>query len=375
MELLLLMTYAAICLAVFRVFRIPLTKWTVPTAVLGGAVLIAALVLTMNYNHPFTRKVKQIYVVTPLVSQVRGRVTNVLVEPNVIVPRGYPLFELEDIPFRARVEELEAQLANTSQEVAGLVDTVTEARAQLARAEANRDQVAQSLQRYLAAPEAFSRQRIDVERERYSAARSEVDAATAALKRAEEQLSGSVDGEDPAIAAIQAQLKDARFDLENAVIRAPAQGYVTQLAVEPGVMAVPLPLVPLANFVHLQSGRLVAAFRQASLLRIEEGFEAELAFSSLPGKVFGARVKKVLPVIAEGQFQPGGQLAGGWAFAEMDGAAMVELELDDPSVLATLPLGMSAQAAVYSEHFGNLSLLRKILLRMLSWQHYLFLDH
>ncbi len=36
METLMLLTYAALCIVVFKVFRIPLNKWTVPTAVLGG---------------------------------------------------------------------------------------------------------------------------------------------------------------------------------------------------------------------------------------------------------------------------------------------------------------------------------------------------
>lgn len=36
MDLLLILTYAAICIVIFKVFKIPLTKWTVPTAVLGG---------------------------------------------------------------------------------------------------------------------------------------------------------------------------------------------------------------------------------------------------------------------------------------------------------------------------------------------------
>ena len=36
METLMLLTYAALCIVVFKVFRIPLNKWTVPTAVLGA---------------------------------------------------------------------------------------------------------------------------------------------------------------------------------------------------------------------------------------------------------------------------------------------------------------------------------------------------
>ena len=40
MDLLLILTYTSICVVIFKVFNIPLTKWTVPTAVLGGVILI-----------------------------------------------------------------------------------------------------------------------------------------------------------------------------------------------------------------------------------------------------------------------------------------------------------------------------------------------
>ncbi len=40
-----------------------------------------------------------------------------------------------------------------------------------------------------------------------------------------------------------------------------------------------------------------------------------------------------------------------------------------------LPDGVSAQAAVYTGHFEHVSVMRKVLLRMTSWLHYLYLDH
>ena len=40
MEMLLILTYGAICLFIFKVFRVPVNKWTVPSAVLGGVVAI-----------------------------------------------------------------------------------------------------------------------------------------------------------------------------------------------------------------------------------------------------------------------------------------------------------------------------------------------
>ena len=45
MDFLLIATYTAICVAIFKIFRIPLNKWTVPTAVLGGVVLIGTLMM------------------------------------------------------------------------------------------------------------------------------------------------------------------------------------------------------------------------------------------------------------------------------------------------------------------------------------------
>ena len=40
MDLLLILTYGALCYAAFKFFDIPLNKWTVPTAVLGGVFMI-----------------------------------------------------------------------------------------------------------------------------------------------------------------------------------------------------------------------------------------------------------------------------------------------------------------------------------------------
>ncbi len=82
METLLVLTYTAFCVAIFKVFKIPLNKWTVPTAVLGGGVaLVGSMVLVMNYNHPFTHIGGQIFNTTPIVSSVRG---GKVVEVNVV---------------------------------------------------------------------------------------------------------------------------------------------------------------------------------------------------------------------------------------------------------------------------------------------------
>lgn len=95
MDLLLILTYAALCIAIFKIFNIPLNKWTVPTAVLGGVVLVGTLVLLMNYNHPFTQLGNQVFPTTPIVSGVRGRVVEVPVQANQPLKTGDILFKID----------------------------------------------------------------------------------------------------------------------------------------------------------------------------------------------------------------------------------------------------------------------------------------
>lgn len=54
MELLLISGYTAICIAIFTMLRIPLNRWTVPTASVGGLVLTFALIQLLNYYHPYS---------------------------------------------------------------------------------------------------------------------------------------------------------------------------------------------------------------------------------------------------------------------------------------------------------------------------------
>ena len=131
-------------------------------------------------------------------------------------------------------------------------------------------------------------------------------------------------------------------------MRAPTDGYVTQLALRPGMMAVPLPLKPVMTFVHDEERYFIAAFRQNSLQRLKPGYAAEFLFRGLPGKVFAGEVVEVLPAISEAEVQQGGQL-GGTAFFARQGRTLVKLRITDDMSGFVLPDGVSAEVAVYSD--------------------------
>ncbi|ARV74937.1 HlyD family secretion protein [Vibrio campbellii] len=376
MDLLLVLTYAALCIAIFKIFNIPLNKWTVPTALLGGVVLVGTLILLMNYNHPFTQIGNQVFSTTPVVSGVRGRVIEVPVQPNQPLQKGDVLFRIDPIPYQAEVDKLRARVKEASQGALGLESSVQEAEAAVIKALAERDKAQREFDRYQRGFDrgAFTEQQLDTRRQAFKAAQAALEVAQSKQKQAQIALDSEVGGENTQVASLLAELRKAEFNLEQTVVTAPTDGYVTQLALRPGVMAVPLPLAPVMTFVHTEDKLYTAAFRQNSLQRLEAGFEAEFMFRALPGKVFKGQVVDVLPAIGESQFQARGSLLGTEAL-RTSGRVLVTLKITDDLEEYHLPMGTAVEVAVYSDSFTHVSIMRKVLIRMKSWQNYLYLDH
>ena len=376
MDLLLILTYAALCIAIFKIFKIPLNKWTVPTAVLGGVVLIGTLILLMNYNHPFSQIGGQYYAPTPIVSSVRGKVVEVEVEANQPMRKGDVLFRIDPVPFEADVIRAKAALADAEQDVLQLESVYKAAQSDTIKAVAERDKAEREYDRYQKGFKkgAFTAQQVDTRLQTFKANQAALEAAQAKEESARLDFESEIYGENTTVAQRKAQVIQAEFNLQETVVRAPTDGYVTQLALRPGMMAVPLPLAPLMTFVHTEDNYYVGAFRQNSLQRLQPGFEAEFLFRALPGKVFKGRVVEVLPTIAEGQFTASGTLRTTQSFNTM-GRALVKLEIVDDMSEYILPTGSNAEIAVYSDSFTHVSIMRKVLIRMKSWQNYLYLDH
>ena len=319
MDLLLILTYTAICIVVFKVFKIPLNKWSVPTAVLGGIVLIGTLILLMNYNHPYSEMSRQYFVTTPIVPNVTGQVIEVPVKGNEPLNKGDLLFRLDPKPFENKVKSLEAR--------------VVAAKSELDRTE-------------------------------------KLFKAKAGSKRDFDLAAANFDDQN-------AQLAQAKYDLEQTNVRAPAKGYVTQVILRPGMRAASLPLRPVMVFVSGEDHYLLGWYRQNSLLRLEVGNEAEVAFDGIPGTVFSGEVQLVLPSMSEGQVQASGTLINPYT-APRPGRIPVLINITDPryeAYAARIPGGSYGQSAIYSKHFSHVAIMRKILLRMSAWMNYLFPFH
>lgn len=378
MDLLIILTYVAFAWAVFKIFKIPVNKWTIPTAALGGVFLVSALILLMNYNHPYTALAQKAVIAIPVTPQVTGIVTQVTDKQNVRISKGEMLFSLDRTRFQARVDRLKADLMTAVHNIQALKGQLEEAIANTSHVSAERDRLFKDYQRYLAGSKAkvnpFSERDIDNARQDFLAQDALVKGSVAEQGQIKSQLESVVNGEQSQIVSLRAQLTEAQYNLEQTVVRAPSDGYVTQVLIRPGTYAAALPLRPVMIFIPEQKRLIIAQFRQNSLLRLKTGDEAEVVFNALPGQVFSGKLISVLPVVPGGTYQAQGVLQSLNIVPGSDGVLTV-IELDPNHDVDALPDGIFAQVAVYSVHFSHVSVMRKVLLRMTSWMHYLYLDH
>ncbi len=315
METLMLLTYITFCWIIFKVFKIPVNKWSLTTAVLGGMVLIGSMLMGMAYFHPGSRSARIYFVTTPIVSNVKGKVIEVDVKPNEMVKKGDILFKIDPTPFKAEYDAIKSELEFAKQR---LKDT----KALLATAGGSKFDVLEWENKVL---------------------------------------------------TLEAKLRKAKFRLDSCIVRAPSDGFATHIRLRPGMMAVTVPILAPMTFVDINSIALIAGFGPEPYQNIKKGDPAEVIFPSIPGMTFQGKVKQVLPAMAEGELRVDRTMYS-LNRALPEGQIPVIIELDKNITKLGLPLGVDAIAAVYGAKEGfwsHVAIIRKILLRMMSWQYFL----
>ena len=311
---LILAVYGTLCWLVFKKFKlVPINDYSVVTAILIPVIGGGVGLLLLNMFAPVAKDARLYAPSTPIIALVTGYVTEVPVKPNEALAKGDVLLRIDDTVYKARLAQIDAQLA--------LVETRLKQTKELLDAGAG---------------SAFDLQQFQSETTRLTAARDE-----------------------------------ARFNLANCTITAPADGLVTQVVVRPGQFVAPIPFSQVMVFVHAER-TWVGAFPQHTLQGLDPGDKAEIAIDSAPGHVFSAKVVRVLPALGEGTLTASGQLVRG-AYDAPPGRVPVLLEITDERVKhLDLPVGASATATIFSNDSHALSLVRGILMRIKSWENWIF---
>ena len=201
-----------------------------------GALAIALVVIgALNHTTP-TGPVSVQGVTVNIAPNVAGRVVDVAVETNQEVQAGDELFRIDDTIYAAEVSRLEASLESA-------LSGADQLRTDLIAAEAEIDSLNAQL--------LFGIQRRDdiIRLEERGAtttfqlqeAISTIDQLTAGLRAAEARKAGlerriaaQIGGQDAAVVEVEQALTQARWNLEQTIVRAPISGQVVGVSLRPG---------------------------------------------------------------------------------------------------------------------------------------------
>ncbi|MCK1740303.1 HlyD family secretion protein [Bradyrhizobium sp. 139] len=245
-----------------------------------------------------------------IVPDVAGEVIDVPVEANKPLKAGDILFRIDPVPYEAQVKAIEAQLKLSVTRLAQMT--------QLFERDSGRG--------------------FDVEQRQ-----SEVD-------------------------QLKAQLESAKWNLDKTTVRAPADGYVTNLGLRKGARVANLPLAPVMAFIDTSDTIIGAEIAQIDARYVEAGQPVEVTFKFLPGQVYAGKVESVLQAVASGQVQTSGAAVASKAVASAQ--FVVRIRLDDAEIARRFPAGSTGDAAIFTEHVKLAHIIRKVLLRQIAITNY-----
>lgn len=302
-------------------------------------------------------------------------VTDVLVQPNVPVKKGQPLFQFDRRPYEYKVRQLEAQLAKAKQDVLILrADTAINTQ-KIAKITADLEyskyqlKLSTELAKQGAGPEEDAQKWAA----QVAANQAGIKEAQAEEARARLRYTSDIGGVNTTVAAIEAELEQARYYLDNTRMVAPEDGYVMNLQVRPGMVAGELRIGAIASFVVDADRYLLANFFQENLKYVKPGQKVEIALDLYPGQIWPGKVAAVWQGSGSGQMLPSGTLPSfNYVPSETpQGQFAVAITLDDPDQ-RKFPLGTQGRAAVYTFPSSPFIVLRKISIRGYTWYNWLY---
>jgi len=244
--------------------------------------------------------------VTPVSSRIAGVVTKVLVEDNQAVKAGDVIAELDPADQHVKVEQIEAQIASTRQQVLQAEAQVAQVRAQAGAAVA---QVAQSQaqlvrakqdaerfgQLYNAQMKAVSKAEVDAANANRAGADADLAARRGNVAAAQAQISAAEAQRDVVkaqIKVLQAQLKDATQQLAYNRIVAPVAGRLGRRSIEVGAR-----IQPGQQFAAIVQEEvwITANFKETQLAGLQPGQAVKVVIDAMPKHPLTGRLDSFSP--------------------------------------------------------------------------------
>jgi multidrug resistance efflux pump len=351
---------------------------------------------------PSTADVRVIKYVVQVIPQVRGRVTEVPVEPNRLVKKGELLFRIDPTQYQNDLNVAKARLAadeaKFAQAGAGLVGSSAGARELQEQLKSATGQV-QALQPRLELARLRVRQnrelvatgagdKFALEQAEANVIELEGQIATARANEAQvtQKLSGLVNGEQASVASARAavatakaqvdvsraDLANAQWNLDQTSVYAPASGYAINVQLRPGSFVTAFPVAPAMSFVE-ETYQVIGLYAQNELRLVEPGDDAEFALRTYPGHVIKAKVDSIVWAQGQGQVAQSGMLPQTGGYPQVPGRFPVKFIVGEKDRELFLAAGADGAGAIYTDHVAAIHIIRMVILRVGSITDYLVL--
>jgi multidrug resistance efflux pump len=349
MELILLGIYSFFVWLIF--FKKKWLPWNITSQVIVVTIPIFALtvlILFMNIVAPSSHDVRAMNYVIPVVPRVTGQVTEVPIEPNRPIKKGDVLFKIDPVPFQETVKAAEATIG-------ALTDQVKNAEAKKAALVPRIDLAKKRVEQFTALAASGAGKRADQEQAEsdLGSLQSEYLAADATEAQTRTQITKA-----------EADLRNAKYDLEGCVHLAPADGRVANLALRPGVRATQFATMSVMSFIEEDEQWLLAFFHQNELRYVEPGNEAEIFVKTHPGRIIKCRVDSILWATAQGQMPISGNLPNTMPISAPEQRIAVRLLVEPKDREVFLAAGARGAGAIYTEHGKIIHIIRKVFVRV-----------
>jgi multidrug resistance efflux pump len=286
------------------------------------------------------------------------------------VKAGAVLFRIDPAPFQYKVDQLAASLVQAKQQAQQLKASYDQATANV---EGLTKQLAYHTQRLadyekLISQGAQTEFRVQDTQVQYETVQYQLQAAQAAQLSAKLAMDSEIGGVNTTVANTQAQLDNAKWELDQTTIRAPGDGYVTVMALTVGDRA--LQMRSLMSFIITDDVTLVGMFSPHGFQTIKPGAKVKLVFDFDPGRIHQATIVAIPEGVGQGQIALSGTLA---RVGSIGGNKTYPAIISIPGDIdrSQLRLGMPGSAWVFAENAGVIGLIMTILVWISSYTAYL----
>ena len=348
-------------------------------------ILIAlALLLLMYVYHvvsdrvtPYTSQATIDTLLVQIAPEVTGQVIEVGVTDNGPVKKGQVLFRVDPEPFEIALRKAEADLAVAVQgaEVSAVDIGVAQASLQKQRVDLAASRQLGKIVIDLVNQRALAETNAIRAREDISKTQADVHRAEAELERARQNL-GAAGYDNPKVKQALAAIQQARLNLSNTAVVAPADGVVTNLRLSAGQYV--NQGQPLLSFIEKGPRWISAAMRENQLGTLERGQKVLVALDDNPGKLFPGRVDSIGWGVTEGDEAPTGQLPDiqapkGWLREPQRFPVRIVLTPteDGQPPLATGRSGAQANVMVFTDDSSILNPIGRLWMRIVATLSYL----